>query len=113
MIFCSKNEEGTPAWELVLSGDKKVTRRAKPQPVGAIRAVQPNRGKEAVGYIKITDCRKHSDCFPSGMGAVMEEKEARREGFNTWEGLMQWFRDKKIDINNTYRIGFQLVEAKE
>ncbi len=56
MIFISKNETGIPAWQLVMDGKKTVTRRLKPQPIGSIRAVQPGRGKKAIGYIKITSC---------------------------------------------------------
>ena len=46
MIFCSKNEDGIPAWQLVLNGQKDVTRRTKPLPIGRIFAVQPGRGKK-------------------------------------------------------------------
>lgn len=117
MIFCSKNECGVPAWGLVLNGTKTVTRRLKPVEVGKVRAVQPGRTKKAMGYIRITSCVTHkswvrdlhdnnkiNDCFR------LLDLEANREGFKTWLKLLCWFDDHKVNIEDTYRIGFTLMD---
>jgi hypothetical protein len=56
MIFSSRNEAGELASDLVMAGRKTVTRRIRPHPVGAVRAVQPGRTKKGVGFIKILSC---------------------------------------------------------
>jgi len=110
MIFTSKNEDGEPAWELILKGRKDVTRRFKPEPVGAIRAVCPGRGVKRVGNIVIKSCVLHKDWLKSFHGIeVPLQKEAEREGFKTWSGLMAWFVQKRIPIDETYRIEFDLI----
>jgi hypothetical protein len=39
------------------------------------------------------------------------EKEAKREGFQTWSGLENWFSTRKMNINDTKRIEFELVRC--
>lgn len=122
MIFMSKNEQGTPAWQLVFDEKKTVTRRLKPQPIGVVRAVQPGRGKKGVGFIRIKSCVPHlqwvseqQTMSKENIGTEMRYRfqvEAEREGFVTWEGLLKWFTDHKIDINKTYRIEFELIEKE-
>jgi len=110
MIFCSKNEKGEYAWRLVLNGRKTVTRRLKPIPIGKIKAVQPLRGRKAVGYIKIISCQSHNGWFvglPTGNKQFTDEAE--KEGFYSWHGLLDWFADHKIKIFDTYRMEFELV----
>ena len=117
MIFISKNEKGIPAWKLIMQGKKTVTRRLKPEPVGAIRAVCPGRGKEAVCYIKIISCmthlqwrKKEVDGFSSTYILQRYAIETKREGFDEWCSLIEWFQSHKIKINDTYRIEFKVVK---
>jgi len=107
MIFISKNENGEPAWQLVLEGRKTVTRRANPQPVGSMRAVCPGRGKKALGYIQILKCDLHMVCdYPT---PESKQAEAEKEGFKGWEGLLEWFRTHGGWPLCCYRIEFKLV----
>lgn len=107
MIFNSKNENGIPAWKQVLLETKTVTRRLKPIEIGKIRAVQPNRAKKAVGYIEILDCRQETYV---GQGIEDIQEEAKKEGFLTWNGLENWFREKYGTPNITvYRIEFKKI----
>lgn len=96
-------------WKLVLDGKKTITRRIKPEPVGAIRAVCPTRGMAQVCKIMIISCIPHRDWFamywnnPRALRA-----EAKREGFGSWEGLMAWFDMKYGGIpEGLYRIEFR------
>jgi len=52
MIFISKNEDGIPAWEMIMNGKKTVTRRYNYIEPGKIRAVQPGRMKKANVILK-------------------------------------------------------------
>jgi hypothetical protein len=124
MIFSSVNEDGIPAWKLVMEGKKTVTRRLRPQPVGAVRAVQPKRCAGGLGFIKIVDCSKHtfwdeinkfSELEPNRDVYYREalEREANREGFKTWDGLLSALDKFKADINDTYRIEFKLIERRK
>jgi len=36
--------------------------------------------------------------------------EAKREGFESWRGLLDWFKAHEIDINDTYRIEFEVLK---
>lgn len=118
MIFISKNENGEVAHDLVMDGTKTVTRRMNPVEVGKTRAVQPGRGKFAVGRVLIKSCEPHVVWYNKmrvahGLMIYGElEKEAIREGFYTWGGLMSWFREHKIDINDTYRIEVELEKEE-
>jgi hypothetical protein len=134
MIFSAKNEKDIPTWELVLTDQKTVTRRMKPEPVGAIRSVQPGRCKKAVCKIRILRCEPHFEaydrivaeavkktkristktlgdfiggCFSLTMELLNEE--AKREGFRSYLGLYLWFHTHKIDIEKTYRIEFERI----
>lgn len=115
MIFCSINEKGEHAWQMVMDGRKTITRRTKPQPVGAIRAVCPNRGKKAVCRIKILSCEDDEtwfDAIPSGPEKTKTlQEEARREGFYTWDNVWAWIRNKYGETLPTiYRIEFEKVD---
>lgn len=127
MIFCAKNEDGIPTWKLVLEGKKTVTRRLKPMLVGKEFAIQPGRGKRAVARGKVTLCCNSKaykanaillmrytniDYLVATIQAFLEE-EARKEGFKSYEGLLVWFVNHKININNTYRIEFEVIEKYE
>jgi hypothetical protein len=125
MIFCAKNEDGIPTWKLILEGKKTVTRRLKPMPIGKEFAIQPGRGKKAIARGKVIDCHLHLDwellAFShikdlNGIIDSNQEKmriyqlEAEREGFTSFHGLFNWLRKNLININDTYRIEFELVK---
>lgn len=119
MIFAAKNEKGIYTWKLVLDGDKTVTRRLKPVRVGKIRAVQPGRGKKAICKIKILECVPHRgraiglyDLSHDAVDRFQKalDREAEKEGFCSWKGLLEWFDAKGINISDTFRIEFKLVK---
>lgn len=99
----------------VLDGSKTVTRRPLNGPclyqVGKDYAVQPGRGKHAVGRILIEDI----DYQALGHICTLGDKEARREGFEHvgefmayWRGLYhgQFFRGQLVS-----RIQFRLLDV--
>lgn len=117
MIFISKNEDGIPAWKLILGGSKTITRRIKPIESGKIRAVQPGRTKKGIAHIEIIDCTPHSEWWNNMLNTECFteddlQREAKAEGFNSWGGLLSWFNSHKININDTYRLEFKLVDDK-
>jgi len=107
VIFSSKNEDGVPKWKQVLDGTATVTRRLKPVKIGKVYAVQPNRGKKAMCYIRVISCFRTPDftCY-----RFRPEEEAKKEGFMTYEGLINFFAGKNIDIMDTYRIEFEVMK---
>jgi hypothetical protein len=116
MIFQACNENGIPTWQLVIHPDatrrKTVTRRTHPVKVGSIRAVQVGRGKRAIAYIKILSCEWHVDWETHRRYTPEEYQiEARKEGFHTYDGLLDWFDDHEKSILDTYRIEFELYET--
>jgi hypothetical protein len=122
MIFCSRNEDGVLAAEQVLGDIKVVTRRMRPEPVGAIRAVCPGRGKKQLCKIEILSCQSASDWMAetlvtSKTTAELEARldgEARLEGFKSWQGLNAWFVGKyglgMSQIEPQHRIQFKRVK---
>jgi hypothetical protein len=120
MIFCSKNEKGEPAWKLIQEVRKTVTRRLKPVDVGKVIAVQPGRGKTAVCHIKVISCMLHQQWLrsyvPGGqywsegdpLAKQIMDKEAKREGFLSYQGLRAWLYSHGVSISDTYRIEFEL-----
>jgi len=40
---------------------------------------------------------------------AFKEKEAKLEGFNSWDGLMSFFQEKNIQFADTFRIEYKLV----
>ena len=126
MIFSAQNEKEQETWRLILNDRKTVTRRLKSLPVGKIIAVQPGRGKKAICHCKIISCMLHQtwlhSYIPSGLFTMNEEfitdedktilkKEAKKEGFYTWEGLLQWFNEHDIDIMETYRLELKRITS--
>lgn len=117
MIFIAKNEEGTPSWKLIQLGQKTVTRRIKPLKVGKDFAVCPGRGKFAICRAEVTDCRTHGNWIGHVTCMVTEpndavqilNNEAHKEGFGSWTGLMNWFKEKGINIDDLYRIEFKIL----
>lgn len=113
MIFIAKNENGEPTWKLAQDGIKTVTRRLKPLPVGKEFAIQPGRGKFAVCRGKVISCMGSMEHYKkySNVRFLKEykENEAHLEGFNSWDGLMQFFQEKKIQFIDTYRIEYMLI----
>ena len=121
MIFSSKNEAGVPAWELVLQGEKTITRRGKFLSPLTQFAVQPGRGKKAVCRAQVVSCMPHREFnhIVSGQSRTdlkllerLLEDEARMEGFASWRGLLGWLESKHIKIGDTYRIEFAVVLLK-
>jgi len=112
MIFISKNEKGEYAWDLVNRGIKTVTRRLKPLPVGKEFAVQPGRGKFAVCKARVISCMNDDYWYEhaiaeKGLEHLLDE-EAKREGFETWEGLIGWLVSKYgEDLPKLFRIEFE------
>ena len=122
----------------ILVGEKTVTRRpvsygwthgsVQPKRIplpckykpGRTYAVQPGRGKKAVGRILILDVQRGElrerplGCGPIG-GSQWTEAEARREGFATWEDLAEYWCCLYGSYDPTQlvnRIEFALLEHK-
>lgn len=110
--------------EKVLAREKTVTRRpvkyedtgfeirAMPcrYKVGRTYALQPGRGKKAVGRILIVDVRR----VRLGVAATWPRAEANREGFRVWRDLMNYWTGLYGSYDPTQlvdRIEFELVEA--
>lgn len=114
MIFIAKNEKGEATWKLALEGIKTVTRRLKPLPVGKEFAIRPGRGKFAVCRARvITLCTSvdHFHKFGYDTGSLLDykENEAHLEGFESWDGLMQFLQKNKIQFKDTYRIEYEVI----
>lgn len=116
MIFVAKNEKGETTWKLAQKGIKTVTRRMKHMDVGKEFAIQPGRGKVAVCRATVISCVNSLDHYhefawdlkktkPIGW---YKESEAKKEGFNSWDGLMQYFQKHDINFMDTFRIEFKL-----
>jgi len=110
MIFIAKNEDGIPTWKLIQDGKKTVTRRLKPLLAGKEFAVQPGRGKFAVCRCKVIHCMSHLVWIKLHRdGSASLKEEAQKEGFNNWIELTDWFDKKGINIEDTFRIAFELI----
>jgi len=117
MIFIAKNEEGIPSWKLIQLNQKTVTRRLKPLWVGKDFAIQPGRGKFAICRGEVTSCMPHDRWMIKNALFITEpndaveilNNEAHKEGFGSWQGLMKWFEERGIDIKDTYRIEFKII----
>lgn len=121
MIFIAKNEDGKATYDLVLSKDKIVTRRklgGRIYVVGKDYAVQRGRGKKQEGRIVILSRMSHLDWIrkESGTGLIsviglpLLNKEAKREGFNSWKGLLDYLKKHNLHINDTIRYEFELID---
>ena len=114
MIFIAKNELGCPTWKLAQIGKKTVTRRLKPLSVGKEFAIQPGHGKFAICRAKVISCmsslQHYHDYVELDKINEYEQKEANLEGFNSWDGLMQFFQKNKINFMQTYRIEYELIK---
>jgi hypothetical protein len=112
LIFTAKNENGEYTWKLVDSGKKKTTSRVKPVAVGKMVAIQPGRGKRAVCKKKVISCMNRLEHSHQAMAQpefnliAWKQKEAELEGFLTWDGLMRYFQDHKLNFMELYRIEF-------
>lgn len=79
-------------WEQVLAGTKTQTRRiakgaSPPWRVGRSYAVQPGRGKHAVGRILVTDVRREPLGRLSARDARAEGYASRAEFEETWASM--------------------------
>ena len=110
-------EDGIPSWKLVQLNQKTVTRRLKPIPVGKDFAICPGRGKFAICRAEVMDCIPHQKWIikkslfltePNDAVKILEN-EAHKEGFGSWGGLLNWFKEKGINIDDTYRIEFKIL----
>jgi len=110
MIFCSKNERGELAAELVFQGRKTVTRRIKPLPTGKEFVNQPGRGKKALCRCVVLSCVSDKEWCNKYIPKEAEA-EAHREGFETWEGLWAWIKGKYKIVPELWRIEFKKVIA--
>jgi len=113
MIFCSKNEKGELACDLICVDRKDLTRRVKPEPVGVVRANCPGRGMFAKCRILIVGCVSDAEFWSKVKLKDMKrvkEMEAHREGFESWGGLQDWFVKKYGEYPvGLYRIEFRRV----
>jgi len=119
MIFIAKNEKGEPSWKLILEGKKTVTRRIKPLLIGKEFAVCPGRGKFAVCRAKVTSCTRHEDWVETiwqNVGfrelQIRLDKDAKKEGFDKWISLYNWFENRNVKLIDLYRIEFEKVDTK-
>ena len=73
---------------------------------------------ERIGRIEIIGCETHAEWLKRSREALgimfycELEIEAEREGFESWHGLMKWFTEHKVDIMDTHRLEFKVMEAK-
>lgn len=118
MIFAARNEKNQSTCDLVLSGDKTVTRRldgGRVYMVGKTYAVQRGRGLRSEGFIVIVSRMYHYEWVHKILESLPIEEvngvlahEAACEGFCSWGGLLNYFIKNNIDINNLIRYGFEL-----
>lgn len=121
MIFGAKNERGISTCNLVLSGQKIVTRRlltGRLYRVGYTYSVQRGRGTKAEGQIIIVSAMKHIDWVHKTLvGRSADtinrvlQREAEAEGFMSWKGLLDYMAKNNIDINNTIKYRFKLLDG--
>ena len=82
-------------------------------PVGKEFAIQPGRGKFAVCRARVVSCMRsmrHYQSYAHILGLQKyKELEAYKEGFGSWDALMRFFQDKKIQFADTFRIEYELI----
>lgn len=97
--------------EKILSGQKDVTRRIpcgrRPAVPGKIHKLKTNRTKKTYGLILIEECELT-------LVKDIDDKEAKREGFNTRQEYIDYFMEvNNIDILTEYdllwRIKFEVL----
>lgn len=123
MIFSAKNEENKPTCDLVLSGDKDVTRRpdtGRMYRLGEQYAVQRGRGKPGEGQIMILSIFYHYEWVDKNLRGKSAndinrilQREAEHEGFLSWKGLLDYMAKHKININDTIRYRFKLLKKEK
>lgn len=119
MIFVAKNEEGTPTYKLVQSGKKKTTSRVKSIAIGKIVTIQPGRGKKAVCKRKVISCMNRLEHYHQSMTqpgfnlTAWKQKEAKLEGFLTYDGLIRYFKEHKLNFMDLYRIEFEKIKKEK
>lgn len=113
--------------QMVLEGRKTVTRRpVKQAPSGGLHgdlwlpcrykpgrtyAIQPGRGKRAVGRIRVLDVRRMELGTPNAHGKLVD---ALREGFSSWEDFREYWTGLYGSYDPTQlvdRIEFERVEG--
>lgn len=123
MIFNARNGKGVSTCDLVLSGEKKVTRRrlfGRLYHVGQIYSIQPNRGSKSLGYIIIVSAIRHIDWVhktledrPARSINRILQREAELEGFSSWKNFLDYIAKNNVDLNNTIRYRFKLQTKKK
>jgi len=123
MIFGAHNEKDESTCDLVLSGNKIVTRRpdmGRMYRLGETYAIQRGRGKPSEGRIMIVSIFYHSEWIQNNLRGRnandinrILKHEAKQEGFLSWKGLLDYMAKHKIDINNTIRYRFKLLNKEE
>ncbi len=119
MIFGAHNEKDESTCDLVLSGNKIVTRRpdtGRMYRLGETYAVQRGRGKPSEGRIMIVSIFYHSEWIQNNLRGRnahdinrILKHEAKQEGFLSWKGLLDYMAKHKININDTIRYRFKLI----
>jgi hypothetical protein len=95
---------------LILSGEKTVTRRPVTDDhcryeVGKTYAVQPGRGKHAIGRLRVTNVRRER-FDPLRLGRI----EVQREGFRSLSAFLgQWALIYGRFHEEVWRIEFEVV----
>ena len=98
----------------ILEGRKRVTRRAADGPcrytVGKTYAIQPGRGKHAVGRIEVVSVRREELGYPTGSEALLEGFDTIAAFGRAWSELHGGTYDPKMIVD---RIEFKLVKEKK
>ena len=119
MIFGVRNEDGERTFDLVMKGKKTVTRRllnGRKYEVYGLYAVQSGRTRKSSGKIKILSRMLHKDWWQERVYPLSDkgkeyilQNEAEREGFKSWDGLMNYFKENEIDPMDLIRYEFVLI----
>jgi len=119
MIFGAHNEKNESTCDLALNKRKTVTRRLKTGRIykfGHTYAIQRSRGAKSEGTMMITSRINHLDWIHAKLDGKSADdinrilqREAKREGFLSWKGLLDYMAKHKININDTLRYRFKLI----
>ena len=57
-------------------------------------------------HYRQAECQRNFDAFQ------WKQKEAELEGFLSWDGLMRYFEQHKLNMMDLYRIEYELCEVE-